>query len=151
MICDMETRPLADGKFLHRCRRCGVERTSATSKYHRRCDVPDLPGTSPTVPLSLFQAMPNLASQAWNLVTSVAGFVADGMKTVNEDQYRQRLEICDVCDFRRNNRCLKCGCFLSLKACGRAFRCPAGKWPTVDSPAERSEAPQTHSHQQDPL
>ena len=72
---------------------------------------------------------PPLAKQAWNLVTSLADFVADGCTTVSEEQYRERLEICDACDERRNNRCGKCGCRLSLKARGRAFKCPESKWP----------------------
>ncbi len=75
------------------------------------------------------RAMPPLREQAWNLVRSLADFVADGCKTVSEDQYRQRLEICDGCDQRRGNRCRQCGCRLSLKARGRAFRCPLSKWP----------------------
>ncbi len=72
---------------------------------------------------------PSLARQAWNLAQSLADFVADGCTTVSEEQYRERLEICDTCPERRNNRCMKCGCRLSLKARGRAFRCPADKWP----------------------
>jgi len=72
---------------------------------------------------------PPLLKQAWNLARSLADFVADGCKTVTADQYRRRLEICDACDQRRHNRCMKCGCRLSLKARGRAFTCTEGKWP----------------------
>jgi hypothetical protein len=72
---------------------------------------------------------PGLASQAWNLATALAEFVADGCRTVSAEEYHRRLEICDTCDERRGNRCLKCGCRLSLKARGRAFRCPLDKWP----------------------
>ena len=72
---------------------------------------------------------PSLPRQAWNLARSLAYFVADGFKTVTQDQYRERLEICDACQHRRDNRCLKCGCRLSLKARGRAFKCPENKWP----------------------
>lgn len=72
---------------------------------------------------------PSLARQAWNLAESLAGFVADGCHLVSAEHYRQRLEICDVCDARRDNRCMKCGCRLSLKARGRAFKCPLDKWP----------------------
>jgi len=72
---------------------------------------------------------PSLHRQAWNLTVSLAAFVADGCHTVTAEQYRRRLEICDACDQRRGNRCLKCGCRLSLKARGRAFRCPLDRWP----------------------
>ena len=74
---------------------------------------------------------PSLARQAWNLMTSVGAFIADGLQTVDWDEYERRLTICDGCDERRGNRCLKCGCRLSLKARGRAFRCPLDKWPEV--------------------
>ncbi len=75
------------------------------------------------------QKMPPLARQAWNLIRSLADFVADGCTTVDAEQYRRRLEICDTCERREGNRCAVCGCRLSLKARGRAFRCPLGKWP----------------------
>lgn len=75
--------------------------------------------------------MPSLARQAWNLAQSLADFVADGCKTVPAELYRLRLEICDTCEERQGNRCTKCGCRLSLKARGRAFRCPINKWPEV--------------------
>lgn len=75
---------------------------------------------------------PPLHRQAWNLARSLADFVADGCTTVSDEEYRQRLEVCDTCDQRRGNRCLKCGCRLALKARGRAFQCPLGKWPTVN-------------------
>jgi hypothetical protein len=74
---------------------------------------------------------PRLSRQAWSLAQSLAAFAADGLKRVDVDQYRQRLEICDRCDRRRGNRCLDCGCRLSLKARGRAFKCLVGKWPDV--------------------
>ena len=74
---------------------------------------------------------PPLHRQAWNLARSLADFVADGLKTLSKEEYEARLKICDACDQRRGNRCLVCGCRLSLKARGRAFQCPLGKWPAV--------------------
>jgi len=83
-------------------------------------------------------APPPLAEQAWNLARSLADFLADGCQTVTAGDYRRRLEICDPCDYRRGNRCLKCGCRLSLKARGRAFKCPLGKWSDEKKPAGAS-------------
>ncbi len=74
---------------------------------------------------------PRFAQKAWNLAEAVAAFVADGLKTVTPEQYQERLSICDGCDRRRDNVCLECGCRLSVKARGRAFQCPLGKWPPV--------------------
>jgi len=85
-------------------------------------------------PIQVAKHPPSLARQAWNLATSLADFVADGCKTVSEEQYRERLEICDGCAHRRHNRCMKCGCRLSLKAQGRAFKCPEGKWTAAECP-----------------
>jgi hypothetical protein len=65
----------------------------------------------------------------WNLLASLAAFVADGCTTVSADEYTARLTICDTCDARRDMRCLHCGCNLAYKARGRAFVCPVGKWP----------------------
>ena len=59
---------------------------------------------------------PPLHRQAWNLARALADFVADGLKTVSKEQYEARLQICDGCDRRRENRCLVCGCRLALKA-----------------------------------
>ncbi len=85
-------------------------------------------------------AMPPLSRQVWNLTQALADFVVDGCRTVSPEEYRQRLEICDTCNRRRGGRCLVCGCRLSLKARGRAFRCPLHKWPgqakRPDGPAE---------------
>ena len=61
-----------------------------------------------------------------------AGDLADGCKTLSGEEYRGRLEICDGCDRRKGNRCLECGCKLSLKARGRAFKCPKDKWPECE-------------------
>lgn len=82
---------------------------------------------------------PHLLSRVWNLTKSMRVFVADGLTTVSEDQYRRRLEICDGCDQRWNDDCKICGCRLSLKARGRAFSCPLGHWLAVASVAEASE------------
>jgi hypothetical protein len=71
---------------------------------------------------------PSLLAQAWSLSKAVAEFVADGLKTVDKEEYRRRLEICEGCDRRENHRCAECGCFLAVKAKGRVWTCPLGKW-----------------------
>ena len=74
------------------------------------------------------QSFPSLAGQAWNLATSLAAFAADGCRTVDRAEYERRLAICDACDKRVGNRCSQCGCSLAIKARGRAFECPLGRW-----------------------
>ena len=84
------------------------------------------PGEAANVPPP---QMPSLAQRGWNLATSLAAFVADGLQTVSTEQYEARLEICTGCDKRVDTTCSMCGCNLSLKAQGRAFECPLKKWP----------------------
>lgn len=76
---------------------------------------------------------PSVRHVFWNLAESLAAFIADGCKTVSKEQYQQRLEICAECPERQHNTCRRCGCRLSLKAQGRAFTCPLGKWPQLIS------------------
>jgi hypothetical protein len=75
------------------------------------------------------RAFPALLVQAWNAMTAVAEFVRDGCTTVDATEFQARLDICDTCVERVGDRCLQCGCHLTLKARGRAFQCPLGKWP----------------------
>jgi Family of unknown function (DUF6171) len=74
------------------------------------------------------QAFPSLTTQAANLVHSVVTFVGSGGGLVDETEHRRRLEICAACDLLRGNRCAACGCFIKVKARGRVFRCPIGRW-----------------------
>ena len=84
-------------------------------------------------------AGPGGTRQLWNAAVALTQFVADGCQTIPAADYRARLEICESCDRQQNGRCLECGCWLSLKARGRAWHCPLDKWPhtdrATDSPA----------------
>lgn len=71
---------------------------------------------------------PSLLQQGWNAAKALGSFIADGLTTVSTEEYERRLSICDTCEHRADNRCNLCGCFLELKAKGRAFDCPANKW-----------------------
>jgi hypothetical protein len=73
-------------------------------------------------------AFPPLAAQATNLFQSVVAFVGDGCALVDDTEYRQRLQTCRACDRRNGKRCTACGCWIVLKARGRAFVCPLGRW-----------------------
>ena len=75
--------------------------------------------------------MPPFGGRAWNLTKALAAFAADGCRTVSKATYRIRLQTCAPCPRREENRCLECGCFLPIKAKGRAWQCPLDKWPAT--------------------
>ena len=75
--------------------------------------------------------MPPLGGRAWNLAKALTAFAADGCRTVPKATYRIRLQTCAACARREDNWCLECGCFLPIKAKGRAWHCPLGKWPAT--------------------
>jgi hypothetical protein len=74
-------------------------------------------------------AFPPLTAQVANLVQSAFAFVGDGLALVDDAEYRRRLDVCRTCDRRAGKRCTACGCWIGLKARGRAFRCPLDRWP----------------------
>lgn len=70
------------------------------------------------------------AKMAWNLTKALTAFVADGLRTVDTEEYRRRLSICDGCEQlnTKTGRCRVCGCFVAAKAVGRVWQCPIGQW-----------------------
>ncbi|MEJ7592632.1 MAG: DUF6171 family protein [Planctomycetaceae bacterium] len=74
----------------------------------------------------------SLIQKVWNFTSAVAAFVSDGMTLVDNETYAARMAVCETCEYRSNNQCRKCGCNLTLKASGRAFECPIGKWQMVE-------------------
>lgn len=77
------------------------------------------------------QTFPPITAQVFDFLAAIADFVADGCTLVTREQYGRRMQVCDNCDRRRHNRCLECGCQLSVKAQGRVFQCPLGRWDDI--------------------
>ena len=81
--------------------------------------------------------LPSLPTQAKNLVQSltreIIATVSGTLHTTAEESHL-RLTICQAClppagFFRESDqRCSKCGCFLSAKTRFRSSMCPDGKW-----------------------
>ncbi|WP_437202994.1 DUF6171 family protein [Planctomicrobium sp. SH664] len=113
------------------CRRCSMREVPCPQPR----DLETLGKIPPPAALNREQAaparFPSLLQQGWNLASSLASFIADGARTVSPEEYQQRLEICDTCELRHGSRCLKCGCHLAVKAQGKAFHCPVGRWATT--------------------
>ncbi|MCR5119347.1 MAG: DUF6171 family protein [Lachnospiraceae bacterium] len=49
------------------------------------------------------------------------------MKTPDEE-YERRLDICRKCEKLSAGTCLKCGCFVELRAAAKAGHCPGKQW-----------------------
>lgn len=72
-----------------------------------------------------------LSTQAKSFMSALTGYVRDGMQNVTEEEYRDRLETCEICESRSDNRCAKCGCNLAGKAKMRTQVCPLSKWKEI--------------------
>jgi hypothetical protein len=131
--CDFRASTSHRSVYYCRHEKVHTEGNTVTVEICRNCSVRLLDCKHPR-PLQFLEQKepPPLSQQAWNLAKSLASFIADGLTTVTQEQYLARLKICDTCSERRKNKCLRCGCRLSLKARGRAFDCPLKKWPAIE-------------------
>ena len=75
------------------------------------------------------KTMPPLAAQAASFLGAAVAFVGDGCALVDDAEHRRRLDVCRLCNRSAGRRCTACGCFIAVKARGRAFTCPIGSWP----------------------
>ena len=53
--------------------------------------------------------------------------MAPGEKATDEE-YQRRLTVCKECDKLINATCLKCGCYVEIRALSKHAGCPSGKW-----------------------
>jgi hypothetical protein len=74
---------------------------------------------------SLFQQARNLVKQGW---ISGLGAVKGVALLTTPEKAAARLDICQACEFYRDERCLKCGCYMSKKAQLELAGCPMNKW-----------------------
>ena len=45
-----------------------------------------------------------------------------------DELYEERLNICMGCDSLLSGTCLKCGCYVEIRAASKAAHCPVSKW-----------------------
>lgn len=76
--------------------------------------------------------MPSLSQMGKNLLKTASdvakGVVAGQNVTEDSEIAKERLAICEKCEFYINNRCSKCGCYMAVKTHLKAANCPIGKW-----------------------
>ena len=46
----------------------------------------------------------------------------------DEEVLKMRWDLCSGCEFLKDDKCLKCGCFMNVKAHWAHAECPIGKW-----------------------
>jgi len=87
--------------------------------------------------------LPSMMQMAKNAATSAmqeAKAVINQEPPVSDEEEANRLSICAGCEFytpnipemseaeQKQNRCIKCGCFMNFKSKLRSAHCPVGKW-----------------------
>lgn len=86
---------------------------------------------------------PGILEKIANFGKAVVQHVVAGAPKVTEEQLRDRLAICQDCEYHEpdRDRCRRCGCGLSLKASWADQACPLDppKWEAIES--ERNETP----------
>ena len=67
--------------------------------------------------------------KAYNTVKELIDSIQPEKRT-GEEEYRKRLNICRACDSLISGTCVKCGCYVELRAAGLSGRCPdvRNKW-----------------------
>lgn len=61
-------------------------------------------------------------------VKVVTHAVSTGKLKAEDTTVKTRREICSNCEFLVNNKCQKCGCFISAKTSLEAATCPEHRW-----------------------
>ena len=79
---------------------------------------------------------PSLLTQAVNFGSAILSHIGGGLKTVPQEEFERRLNICKTsgpegspCEhYRGDNKCGLCGCNMDIKANWAEQKCPVGKW-----------------------
>jgi hypothetical protein len=79
--------------------------------------------------------LPSLVEQAGNYLADTRKYISKGAPKTTEEQRKERLDICESCEFcvlvRQKKRCTRCGCRVDLKASRKTSQCPENKWPVL--------------------
>jgi hypothetical protein len=73
-----------------------------------------------------------MLEQASSLISSVTSWGFSGCKRVPLEVHEDRLHICANCEFKKDEKCGVCGCFLKPKTSWITEKCPLGKWSEYD-------------------
>jgi len=76
---------------------------------------------------------PSIFKQVFNFGKAVSKYISSGLEDVSQKEYNRRLMICSKCEHVNEvfDKCLICGCKLTIKAKWATERCPhpdENKW-----------------------
>ena len=71
---------------------------------------------------------PSFPEMAKTLLIESCKHMLNGCAHILIEDFKKRLEICNKCEFLKDGRCVKCGCFMNIKARWETTKCPIGKW-----------------------
>lgn len=54
--------------------------------------------------------------------------ITGSVEFVDQETYKKRINICNICDYNNYRTCTKCGCLVDLKTKLTKACCPMGKW-----------------------
>jgi hypothetical protein len=74
---------------------------------------------------------PSFPAMLANFAGATARWVAAGFPLTTEDQFKERLAICQGCEFWTGTNCRRCGC-RKLKLHWRTEACPIRKWLAIE-------------------
>ncbi len=60
-------------------------------------------------------------------VERIKRLMSDGEKA-GDELYEKRLQVCRECDKLIDATCLKCGCYVEIRALAKGASCPGKKW-----------------------
>lgn len=72
------------------------------------------------------------SKMAKGLATSIKDIAKSKTKFCSSEEHDERYFICTNCEFLKNGRCTRCGCFMKIKTKFAAMKCPIGKWSRAD-------------------
>jgi hypothetical protein len=72
--------------------------------------------------------LPSKIQMAKNLAVAVKDHIKEGAENVSAEILQSRLSLCSICEFRNDEQCSLCGCFVASKAKWAEQQCPIGKW-----------------------
>ncbi len=73
---------------------------------------------------------PSLFQMMKSFTKDLGKYIRDGGPNVTPDEYADRLDVCNTCEFFDKNayRCTECGCMMQHKAKWATAVCPKNKW-----------------------